>query len=70
MCVCVCSRKHYREYLVNLINGHSIDPASLFNANELVLACRRYQVDDTRGEAEEDLTYYSRLLEVTKETPP
>ncbi|XP_046883121.1 E3 ubiquitin-protein ligase RNF31 [Hypomesus transpacificus] len=55
--------KHYREYLVNLINGHSIDPASLFNANELVLACRRYQVDDTRGEAEEDLTYYSRLLE-------
>ncbi|XP_067109257.1 E3 ubiquitin-protein ligase RNF31 isoform X2 [Osmerus mordax] len=55
--------KHYREYLVNLINGHSIDPAPLFNANELVLACRRYQVEDTRGEAEEDLTYYIRLLE-------
>uniref|UniRef100_A0A674DVP8 E3 ubiquitin-protein ligase RNF31-like n=1 Tax=Salmo trutta TaxID=8032 RepID=A0A674DVP8_SALTR len=55
--------KHYREYLVSLINGHSIDPAPLFNANELVPACRRYQVDDTRGELEDDVTYYTRILE-------
>uniref|UniRef100_A0A4W5M0Y7 Uncharacterized protein n=1 Tax=Hucho hucho TaxID=62062 RepID=A0A4W5M0Y7_9TELE len=55
--------KHYREYLVSLINGHSIDPAPLFNANELVLACRRYQVDDARGEMEDDVTYYTRILE-------
>uniref|UniRef100_A0A8C7I1P6 E3 ubiquitin-protein ligase RNF31-like n=1 Tax=Oncorhynchus kisutch TaxID=8019 RepID=A0A8C7I1P6_ONCKI len=55
--------KHYREYLVSLINGHSIDPAPLFNANELVLACRRYQVDDARGEMEDDVTYYPRMLE-------
>uniref|UniRef100_A0A673XZW6 E3 ubiquitin-protein ligase RNF31-like n=1 Tax=Salmo trutta TaxID=8032 RepID=A0A673XZW6_SALTR len=55
--------KHYREYLVSLINGHSIDPAPLFNANELVVACRRYQVDDARGEMEDDLTYYPRMLE-------
>ncbi|CAB1326233.1 unnamed protein product, partial [Coregonus sp. 'balchen'] len=55
--------KHYREYLVSLINGHSIDPAPLFNANELVLACRRYQVDDARGEMEDDMTYYTRILE-------
>uniref|UniRef100_A0A8C7HEM7 E3 ubiquitin-protein ligase RNF31 n=1 Tax=Oncorhynchus kisutch TaxID=8019 RepID=A0A8C7HEM7_ONCKI len=55
--------KHYREYLVSLINGHSIDPAPLFNANELVLACRRYQVDDARGELEDDVTYYTRILE-------
>uniref|UniRef100_A0AAZ3QE87 RBR-type E3 ubiquitin transferase n=1 Tax=Oncorhynchus tshawytscha TaxID=74940 RepID=A0AAZ3QE87_ONCTS len=55
--------KHYREYLVSLINGHSIDPAPLFNANELVLACRRYQVDDARGEMEDDETYYPRMLE-------
>uniref|UniRef100_A0A8C7PCE1 RBR-type E3 ubiquitin transferase n=1 Tax=Oncorhynchus mykiss TaxID=8022 RepID=A0A8C7PCE1_ONCMY len=55
--------KHYREYLVSLINSHSIDPAPLFNANELVLACRRYQVDDARGELEDDVTYYTRILE-------
>uniref|UniRef100_A0A4W5JMT8 RNF31 C-terminal domain-containing protein n=1 Tax=Hucho hucho TaxID=62062 RepID=A0A4W5JMT8_9TELE len=55
--------KHYREYLVSLINGHSIDPAPLFNANEMVLACRRYQVDDARGEMEDDVTYYPRVLE-------
>ncbi|KAG7251110.1 hypothetical protein CRUP_034487, partial [Coryphaenoides rupestris] len=55
--------KHYREYLVSLINGSSIDPAPLFNANELVLACRRYQVEDTRSEAEDDFGYYNRLLE-------
>nr|XP_023865712.1 E3 ubiquitin-protein ligase RNF31 isoform X1 [Salvelinus alpinus]XP_023865713.1 E3 ubiquitin-protein ligase RNF31 isoform X1 [Salvelinus alpinus] len=55
--------KHYREYLVSLINGHSIDPAPLFNANELVLACRRYQVDDARREMEDDVTFYPRMLE-------
>ncbi|KAJ8268636.1 hypothetical protein COCON_G00138080 [Conger conger] len=53
--------KHYREYLVSLINGHSIDPAALFTANEVTVACRRYQVEDRRGEAEDDRAYYSRL---------
>ncbi|XP_048866204.1 LOW QUALITY PROTEIN: E3 ubiquitin-protein ligase RNF31 [Brienomyrus brachyistius] len=54
--------KHYREYLVSLINGHSIDPALLYDVNDLLVACRRYQVDDWRGELEEDRAYYSRLL--------
>ncbi|KAJ8336499.1 hypothetical protein SKAU_G00377190 [Synaphobranchus kaupii] len=54
--------KHYREYLVSLINGHSIDPAPLFTANEVTVACRRYQVDDRRGDGEDDRAYYSRLL--------
>lgn len=58
-------RKHYREYLVSLINGHSIDPAPLFEANELLLACRRYQVELVRGEAEEERPYYTRLLKVS-----
>uniref|UniRef100_A0A4W6FQF1 Ring finger protein 31 n=1 Tax=Lates calcarifer TaxID=8187 RepID=A0A4W6FQF1_LATCA len=35
--------KHYREYLVSLINSHSIDPAPLYSSNELLLACRRYK---------------------------
>ncbi|XP_076018488.1 E3 ubiquitin-protein ligase RNF31 [Genypterus blacodes] len=55
--------KHYREYLVSLINCHSVDPAPLFSASELLLACRRYKVDDARRDEEDGFTYYSRLLE-------
>ncbi|XP_036374742.1 E3 ubiquitin-protein ligase RNF31 [Megalops cyprinoides] len=62
--------KHYREYLVSLINGHSIDPAPLFTANEVTVACRRYQVDDRRGENEDDRAYYSRLLRKLIEEVP
>lgn len=62
--------KHYREYLVSLINGHSIDPAPLFSANELVLACKRYQVDHARGEGEDDRTYGSRLMKKLMEDVP
>ncbi|TSN21233.1 E3 ubiquitin-protein ligase RNF31 [Bagarius yarrelli] len=62
--------KHYREYLVSLINGHSIDPAPLFDANELLLACRRYQVELIQGEAEEDRTYYARLLKKLMDEVP
>uniref|UniRef100_A0A8C7HUT8 E3 ubiquitin-protein ligase RNF31-like n=1 Tax=Oncorhynchus kisutch TaxID=8019 RepID=A0A8C7HUT8_ONCKI len=55
--------KHYREYLVSLINGHSIDPAPLFNANELVLACRRYQVDDSLGLIISHLILFQKLID-------
>ncbi|XP_028283645.1 E3 ubiquitin-protein ligase RNF31 [Parambassis ranga] len=54
--------KHYREYLVSLVNSHSIDPATLYSSNELLLACRRYKVDDTHNDGEDTFTYYSRLL--------
>ncbi|XP_076602036.1 E3 ubiquitin-protein ligase RNF31 isoform X1 [Chaetodon auriga] len=54
--------KHYREYLVSLINCHSIDPAPLYSSNELLLACKRYKVEDTRRDREDGFTYYSRLL--------
>uniref|UniRef100_A0A665VCA3 Uncharacterized protein n=1 Tax=Echeneis naucrates TaxID=173247 RepID=A0A665VCA3_ECHNA len=56
--------KHYREYLVSLINSHSIDPAPLYSSNEMLLACRRYKVDDNRRDGEDSFSYYSRLLEV------
>lgn len=58
------SRKHYREYLVSLINSKSLDPAPLYSSSELLLACRRYKVDDIRRDGEESSAYYSRLLEV------
>lgn len=60
-----CSRKHYREYLVSLINSHSVDPAPLYSSSELLLACKRYKVEEARRDGEDSYTYYSRLLEVS-----
>ncbi|XP_066578956.1 E3 ubiquitin-protein ligase RNF31 isoform X2 [Amia ocellicauda] len=54
--------KHYREYLVSLINGHALDPAPLYDTQELLVACGRYHLDHARGEAEDDAAYHSRLL--------
>uniref|UniRef100_A0A8C9W943 Ring finger protein 31 n=1 Tax=Scleropages formosus TaxID=113540 RepID=A0A8C9W943_SCLFO len=56
------AKKHYKEYLVSLINGHSLDPALLFDLNNLVIACRRYQVDSRRLDTEDETTYSARLL--------
>ncbi|XP_029002348.1 E3 ubiquitin-protein ligase RNF31-like isoform X2 [Betta splendens] len=54
--------KHYREYLVSLINAHSLDPALLYDATELIRACERYQVDTQRGDNEDDNAFQARLL--------
>ncbi|XP_067433954.1 E3 ubiquitin-protein ligase RNF31-like [Thunnus thynnus] len=61
--------KHYREYLVSLINAHSVDPAPLYDAQELTRACERYQVDTQRGENEDDNAYHARLLTRLMEVP-
>ncbi|XP_033961075.1 E3 ubiquitin-protein ligase RNF31 isoform X2 [Pseudochaenichthys georgianus] len=62
--------KHYREYLVSLINSHSIDPAPLYSSNELLLACRRYKVEDSRREGEDSFTYFSRVLQRLMDEEP
>lgn len=59
------SRKHYREYLVSLINSHSVDPAPIYSSSELLLACKRYKVEEMRRDGEDSFIYYSRLLEVS-----
>uniref|UniRef100_A0A673CWP6 E3 ubiquitin-protein ligase RNF31-like n=1 Tax=Sphaeramia orbicularis TaxID=375764 RepID=A0A673CWP6_9TELE len=51
--------KHYREYLVSLINAHSLDPAPLYDAQEVTRACERYQVDTQRGDEDDN-----KLMEV------
>lgn len=67
MHVCVLScRKHYREYLVSLINGHALDPALLYDRDELVRACQRYQVEHQRADNEDDNAYSERLLKVRR----
>ncbi|XP_034561728.1 E3 ubiquitin-protein ligase RNF31-like isoform X1 [Notolabrus celidotus] len=61
--------KHYREYLVSLINAHSLDPALLYDLQELTRACDRHQVDKQKGEAEDDNAYHARLLKKVMEVP-
>ncbi|XP_026148244.1 E3 ubiquitin-protein ligase RNF31 [Mastacembelus armatus] len=61
--------KHYKEYLVSLINAHSLDPAVLYEPNELSRACERYQVDTQRGENEDENTYPARMLKKLMEVP-
>ncbi|XP_024135802.1 E3 ubiquitin-protein ligase RNF31 isoform X1 [Oryzias melastigma] len=61
--------KHYREYLVSLINAHSLDPALLYQTHELVRACERYQVDPQRADGEGDDDYHARLLKKLMEVP-
>ncbi|XP_072296664.1 E3 ubiquitin-protein ligase RNF31 [Eucyclogobius newberryi] len=62
--------KHYREYLVSLINSSSLDPAPLFTSTELLLACRRYKVDEGRREGEDNLSFYTRLLQKLMDEVP
>lgn len=61
--------KHYREYLVSLINVHSLDPALLYDPDEVQRVCARHQVELPRGEAEEDDVYGARLLKKLMEFP-
>ncbi|XP_072306509.1 E3 ubiquitin-protein ligase RNF31-like [Eucyclogobius newberryi] len=61
--------KHYREYLVSLINMHSLDPAVLYDPQELLVTCQRYQVQVQRLDNEHDDNYNARLLKKLRELP-
>ncbi|CAL8292544.1 unnamed protein product [Lota lota] len=61
--------KHYREYLVSLINDSSLDPAPLYEGAELTTACQRYNVVVLREENEEEAAYNARQLEKLQEVP-
>lgn len=59
----LCS-KHYGEYLVSLINAHSLDPALLYDAHDLIRTCERHHVDTQRADNEDDDAYHARLRKV------
>ncbi|KAM4544175.1 E3 ubiquitin-protein ligase RNF31 [Fundulus diaphanus] len=61
--------KHYKEYLVSLINDNCLDPAVLYKTQELVTACERHLIDATRAEGEDDNAYNTRLLKKLMEVP-
>ncbi|XP_006835466.1 PREDICTED: E3 ubiquitin-protein ligase RNF31 isoform X2 [Chrysochloris asiatica] len=62
---------HYKEYLVSLINAHSLDPATLYEVEELETATERYLHMRPQLLAGEDApTYHARLLQkLTEEVP-
>ncbi|KAG8509365.1 E3 ubiquitin-protein ligase RNF31, partial [Galemys pyrenaicus] len=62
---------HYKEYLVSLINAHSLDPAALYEVEELETAVERYLHMRPQPLAGEDTpTYHARLLKkLTEEVP-
>lgn len=51
---------------MSLINGHSLDPALLYDRDELVRACQRYQVEHQQADNEDDNAYRERLLKVRR----
>lgn len=58
-------RAHYKEYLVSLINAHSLDPATLYEVEELETATERYlHVRPQPLAGEEPPVYHARLLQV------
>lgn len=62
---------HYKEYLVSLINAHSLDPATLYDVEELETATVRYlHVHPQAVEGEDRPAYQARLLQkLTEEVP-
>lgn len=64
-------RAHYKEYLVSLINGHSLDPAALYTVPELEIVCHRYlpAAPMPRGLSEDDEAYRERLVKVKLDYP-
>ncbi|XP_036210773.1 E3 ubiquitin-protein ligase RNF31 isoform X3 [Myotis myotis] len=62
---------HYKEYLVSLINAHSLDPATLYKVEELETAVERYLHVHPQPLAGEDApAYHARLLQKLMEEVP
>ena len=61
---------HYKEYLISLINAHSLDSATLYEVEELETAAERYLHVRLQPVAGEDApAYHTRLLQVKLLTP-
>ncbi|KAF7468737.1 E3 ubiquitin-protein ligase RNF31 [Marmota monax] len=62
---------HYKEYLVSLINAHSLDPATLYEVEELETATERYlHVHPQPLAGEDPPVYQARLLQKLMEEVP
>ncbi|XP_045863353.1 E3 ubiquitin-protein ligase RNF31 isoform X4 [Meles meles] len=62
---------HYKEYLVSLINAHSLDPATLYEVEELETAVERYlHVRPQPMAGEDTAAYHAHLLQKLMEEVP
>ncbi|XP_077773012.1 E3 ubiquitin-protein ligase RNF31 isoform X1 [Podarcis muralis] len=64
---------HYKEYLVSLINSHSLDPAVLYTLQEVENVCRRHSpaaILPPRAPAEDDEAYRGRLVKILMDQEP
>lgn len=57
---------HYQEYLVSLINAHSLDPSVLYEVDELEIVLGRYHVEFQRQAAGETADAYKARMQQDK----
>jgi hypothetical protein len=58
---------HYKEYLVNIINKHGLDPVTIYDINKIKLMLTRdkKEVPEQEGD-EDDQQYREKLIQVEK----
>nr|XP_060635962.1 E3 ubiquitin-protein ligase RNF31 [Anolis sagrei ordinatus] len=64
---------HYKEYLVSLINSHSLDPAALYTVQEAENVCRRHLPAAQvllRDPGEDEEAYRGRLVKTLRDGVP
>ncbi|XP_039193988.1 E3 ubiquitin-protein ligase RNF31 isoform X1 [Crotalus tigris] len=64
---------HYKEYLVSLINSHTLDPAVFYTLQEVEIVCRRHLTAPQllpKGPTEDEEAYRRRLIQVLRDQVP
>ena len=66
MCICTLhSSVHYKEYLVNIINTHCLDPVTVYDTKMIKLVLIREEIAAPEQEDDEDdQQYRERLIQV------
>jgi hypothetical protein len=58
---------HYKEYLVNIINEHGLDPVTIYDINKIKLMLTRDEKEvPEQEEDEDDQQYREKLIQVEK----
>ena len=64
-CVILYRRKHYKEYLVNLINENNLDPFDIMETNDITNTMTRHKVKVPKmDKKEKEKNYMERLRKV------
>ena len=67
----MCIRDSYKEYLVNIINQHGLDPVTIYEIKFIKLMLSREEMEPPEQEDDEDdQQYRDRLIQVFDMTIP